>query len=275
MKSMPLRRRRRNRKRDLNAIRRAEIVRHAVHVGAMDTEDRERWLVAYALHNQGAKDQVWGVIRAAQKMGGEITKAEAIAIVDEADAIPHAWGADRLAKHLGLTYDQRRTLRIITIGSVDVKKRDRREIRRVRDKVKKEQKRRANGARPRAEYEANSITAQARAEGVSRTTIYRRKRSEQAKNMPDVTGVSAACLLSAEDGPVSPARGAGPSEGHFVSKKECPRSGRGVAATVGARRLSSSQTATTMAADIHASLPLELRLLALGLPMPEGLARAA
>ena len=218
MKSMPLRRRRHNRNRDLNAIRRAQIVRHAVHVGAMDTEDRERWLVAYALHNQGAKDQAWGVIRAAQKMGGEITKAEAIAIVDEADAIPHAWGADRLAKHLGLTYDQRRTLRITTIGSVDVKKRARREIRRVRDKVKKEQKRRANGARPRAEYEANSITAQARVEGVSRMTIYRRMRSEQAKNMPDVTGVSAACFLSGEDGPVTPAGVEGPSE-----DTSCPR----------------------------------------------------
>jgi hypothetical protein len=38
---------------------------------------------------------------------------------------------------------------------------------------------------------------------------------------------------------------------------------------------SSSQTATTMAADRYESLPLELRLAALCLPMPEVLARAA
>src|SRR5262249_60684811 len=118
--------RRRNRNFDLNPMRRREIIRHAIHVGAMDTEDRDRWVVAHALYNPGAKDQVWGVIRAAQKMGGEITEAEAIAIVDEANAIPRAWGADRLAKHLGLTYQQRTVLGITTIGACDFSRRQRR-----------------------------------------------------------------------------------------------------------------------------------------------------
>src|SRR5262245_54066459 len=89
--------------------------------------------------------------------------------------------------------------------------------------------------------------------GVSRMTIYRRRKQERAKNHPDVTGVSAAIFLSGEDRPVTPAGVEGLSEGHFVSKKECPRSGRGVAATVGASGLTSSQTATTMAADIPIS----------------------
>jgi hypothetical protein len=73
-----------------------------MHVGAMDTEDRSRWLVAFALHNPGARDQVLSVMQVARRMGGEITEAEAIAIAGEAAEIPYAWKADRLAKYLGL-----------------------------------------------------------------------------------------------------------------------------------------------------------------------------
>jgi hypothetical protein len=136
-------RRRRNRNFDINPIRRAETIRHAIDVGAMDSDDRDRWLVAYALHNQSAKDQVWSVMRAAQKMGGEITRAEAIAIVDEANTIPRAWGADRLAKNMASPMTKRQALGLKTIGSVNVTRAERKEIRKVRDKVKKQQKRRA------------------------------------------------------------------------------------------------------------------------------------
>jgi hypothetical protein len=245
-------RRRRNRNFDFAAKRRREIVLHARHVGAMDTEDRERWLVAYALHNPAAKDQVWGMMLAAEKMGGEITRAEAIAIVDEANAIPRAWGADRLAKHLALTYQQRTLLGITTIGACDFSKRQRKKQRKHKARMRKERMRRAGGVLSRVEYEANSTAAKARAEGVSRMTIYRRRKraAEQSKNRPDVTGVSAAIFLSCEDGPVTPAGVEGTSERGFASKK-----GRG---------LPSSQTATTTVADAHEALPTELRLLALG-----------
>src|SRR5262249_30146517 len=109
---------------------------------------------------------------------------------------------------------------------------------------------------------ANSTAAKARAGGVSRMTIYRRKRAaEQAKNRPDVTDVSTAIFLTSEDRPVTPAGVEGLAEWCSAPKK--------------ARGLPSSQTATTMAADVHETLPLELRLWALGLPMPENLARAA
>ena len=43
----------------LPAIRRREIERHALHVGAADTEDLWRWLVAWCWHNdQNARDPV-------------------------------------------------------------------------------------------------------------------------------------------------------------------------------------------------------------------------
>src|SRR5262249_57223180 len=102
MKRVARRQSRRNRKLDINPIRRAQIVRHALDVGAMDSDDRERWLVAYAVHNPQERDQVWGVIRGARKMGGEITRAEAIAIADEANDREHPFSADGLAEYLGL-----------------------------------------------------------------------------------------------------------------------------------------------------------------------------
>jgi hypothetical protein len=256
------RRRRGNRNFDVNAIRRAQIMRHAMSVGAMDSDDRDRWLLMLALHNPGAKDPVYYLMRTAERLGGRITQAEAIAIADEAAEIPRCWSADRVAKFLGLTYRQRTLLGITAIGACDFSKRARKQQRKHKDKMAKEAKRRANGALCRAEYEAKSTAAEARAQRVSRMTIYRRrKRAEQAKNLSDVTGASTAYFLSSEDGPVTPAGVEGTSERGFAPKK--------------ARGLPSSQTATTMAADVHEALPLELRLLALGLPMPENLARAA
>src|SRR5262249_60185505 len=118
-----------------------------------------------------------------------------------------------------------------TIGPKNASKGGRKKWRKRKDRLYRERKRRACGVLARTEYEANSTASKARAEGVSRMTIYRRKQAaEQSKNRPDVTGVSAAIFLSSEDGPVTPADVEGTSERGFASKK-----GRG---------LPSSQTAT-------------------------------
>jgi len=262
---VPAPRRRRNSNFDFAAKRRREIVLHARHLGAAETEDFSRWLIAWVWHNPNAKDQIWSVMECARNMGGKITEAEASDITEQASITRKHRSADNLARFLGVTYAQRQALRLTTIGSVNVKKRARKELRKRRDRMAKKRKRRASGALSRAEYEANSTAAKARAEGVSRMTIYRRKRAaEQSKNRPDVTGVSAAIFLSSEDGPVTPAGVEGTSERGFASKK--------------ARGLPSSQTTTTMVADSHEALPTELRLLALGLAEADwakNLARAA
>jgi len=257
--------RRRNANFDFAAKRRREIVLHARHVGAAETEDFSRWLIAWVWHNPSAKDQIWSVMECAKNMGGKVTEAGASAIIWAASITRKHLTADNLARFLGVTYDQRQALRLTTIGSVNVKRRARKEQRKRHDRLAKERKRRATGVRPRAEYEANSMAAKARAEGVSRMTIYRRIRAaEQARNGLNVTGVSAAIFLSGEDGPVTPAGVEGTSERGFASKK--------------ARGLPSSQTTTTMVADSHEALPTELRLLALGLAEADwakNLARAA
>ena len=188
--------RRRNHNFSFLAKRRHEIVSHARHVGAAQTDDFDRWLMAWVWHNPGTKDQIWSLIECAKNMGGKITEAKASAITEDASITRKHLTADNLARFLGVTFKQRQDLRLTTIGSVNVKKADRRQIRRVRDKVRKERKRRTNGVRPRAEYLANSTAAKARAEGVSRMTIYRRMHAEQAKNGLHVTGVSAAIFAS-------------------------------------------------------------------------------
>jgi hypothetical protein len=246
---------------DFCAKRRNEIVLHARLVGATDTDDFSRWLIAWVWHNRKATDQIWAVMEAAKRMGGKITEAQASAITEEASITRKHLSADNLAKFLGVTYEQRQQLGLMTIGSVNVKKAARKELRKRRDRLAKERKRRASGVRPRTDYEANSTAAKARAEGVSRMTIYRRKRAaEQVRNGSNVTGVSAAIFLSSEDGPVTPAGVEGTSERSFASKRE---------EDFRLRRPRPRWLST------FRSLPLELRLSALCLPMPENLARAA
>jgi hypothetical protein len=61
---------------DFPVKRRREIVLHARYVGAADTEDFSRWLVAWVWHNRKAKDQIWSVMECAKNMGRKITEAE-------------------------------------------------------------------------------------------------------------------------------------------------------------------------------------------------------
>jgi hypothetical protein len=250
--------RRRNGNFDLAAKRRREIVLHARHVGAAETEDFSRWLIAWVWHNRSAKDQIWSVMECAKNMGGKVTEAGASAITEEASITRKHLTAGNLARFLGVTYDQRQALRLTTIGSVNVKKRARKELRKRRDRIAKEQKRRALGMRKQSE--SLSATKPWEKLGMSRAAWYRRNKPRSSGE----TTLSAAIFLSSEDRPVSPEGGAGLAERGFASKK--------------ARGLPSSQTATTMAADAHEALPTELRLLALGLvetDWTKNLARAA
>jgi hypothetical protein len=283
---------------DLLAKRRKEIVLHALHVGAMDTEDRSRWLIAWVWHNRKATDQIWSVMEAAKRMGGQICEAEAAAITEDASITRKHLSADNLARFLGVTYEQRQALHLTTIGSVDVDKRARKERRKHRNRIAKERKRRASGVRARAEYLANSLsTAQPwRGKGMSRRTWYRQNKARRRRG----TSVSAPSFLSGVDRPVPRgerkeefdcrntrlsaavfpddrvAPGGEKKKGIRAARcaplagRDAPKEGRKEG-----RGFPSSQTATTMAVDRLESLPVELRLMALCLPMPENLARAA
>jgi hypothetical protein len=236
---------------DFAAKRRREIVLHARHVGAADTEDLDRWLIAWVWHNRRAKDQIWSVMECARNMGRKISEAEASAVTEEASITRKRLSADNLARFLGVPYEQRQDLRLTTIGSVNVKKRAREELRKLRASKALAAKRRANGVRPRAEYEANSLSSIQpwKEMGMSRRTW------ERHRNKARDASVSTAIFLSSDDRPASP-------EG----KHGCPN---GAVAPKKARGYPSSQTTTTLAVDVYEALPIELRLMALGLPVPK------
>src|SRR5262245_22775734 len=172
MRRVPSRRQRKNF--DFSAKRRREIVLHARHVGAADTEDFSRWLIAWVWHNPKARDSIWSLMEAAKRMGGEITEAEASAVTEEASIIRKCWLADNLARFLGVTYAQRQALGLTTIGSVNVKRRARKELRKRRDRLAKEKKRREMGMR--SQSESLCATQPWRELGTSRAAWYRRNK---------------------------------------------------------------------------------------------------
>ena len=163
------------------ALRRREIIKHGKYIGAADSDDLSRWLIAWVWHNPGAKDQIWSVMECARNIGRKITETEASAITEEASITPKYRTADRLAKYLGVTWAVRQHLGLTTIGSIDVGKKARKERKRA-DRIRSERRRRDSGAAPRAEYEANSLSATKPWEklGMSRRTWERHRSKDDA-----------------------------------------------------------------------------------------------
>ena len=158
---------------DFKVQRRSDIERHARRMQAASTEDFDRWLVVWAQHNARSKDPVGALMMAAQRMGGRITKAEAVATIDYAKESPRPRTADSVARQLGLTYRVREELGITTIGSIDIGKRARKVLRQRKARLREEARRRRRGAKPQSE--SLSQTQPWKALGISRRTWYRRQ----------------------------------------------------------------------------------------------------
>jgi hypothetical protein len=102
--------------------------------------------------------------------------ADVQAIVDEIAADPKKWTSAELGEALNFTGAEWRHLRIRTITPVDMSLADRADFNRVRANGRRRQKRRMQGVRPRAEYEATRKPWVA--EGISKATWYRRRTRE-------------------------------------------------------------------------------------------------
>jgi hypothetical protein len=91
--------------------------------------------------------------------------------------------ADQCGARLRLSYEERTRLRITTIGSFDVNKRQRakrhKERKRIRDRERQARKRAERGALPRAEYLARSLSRPKpwKPSGIKRRTWERRRRA--------------------------------------------------------------------------------------------------
>jgi hypothetical protein len=162
--------------------RRREIERYARDIGAAETDDLSRWLIAWIWHNAGSKDLPGAVMECARRLGRKgFTQAEAEDVIRESWATPRAMKADDLAHYLKLDYETRQALRITTIGAWGADKRERLRRRKERQRQADERRRRQRGARPRAEYEAKSRsqTKPWEGQGISRAQWYRQ---EKVKN---------------------------------------------------------------------------------------------
>jgi hypothetical protein len=179
------------------ATTRREIEKHARHVGAAETDDLSRWLVAWAWFNWRPKDPLWALIMAAYRMGQKgLTEVEAALILEEAGDAPRRMKADALATWLGVTYAERETLRLTRIGACDIGPQARAELRKREHRLRQQRRRREQGAKPRAEWLAANALSRAqpwKAEGISRRQWERRRRKAPE---PDVAGPCAADSFS-------------------------------------------------------------------------------
>ena len=206
---------------DRRVRRRREIEWHAKDVGAAETDDLSRWLIAWIWHNPQAKDQIGAVIECARRMGRkDFTRTEAEAVIDEASRTRRHLSADNLARFLGVTFAVRQRLRLTTIGSTNVGKRARKELRKRRDRLAKEQRRRARGARPQSQ--SLSRTRPWEALNMSRRQWYRNRKQQNG------TTSSTAVFLSSDDKTVPPESSQGrgrPKEGLLPLGSVSPTSG--------------------------------------------------
>lgn len=84
--------------------------------------------------------------------------AEAEKLLVEAITRPQRWRADKLAWRLGLNEADRTALGITTIGAIDLSRADRIKRRKAKHRRLAIARRRAKGAKPRAQYLATSIS---------------------------------------------------------------------------------------------------------------------
>jgi len=245
---------RRRKQFDWRAKRRREIEAYARYVGAADTDDLARFLIAWVWHiDSRTKDRIYAVQECAYRLGRkDFSAAEAEAVLEESSITRRCWSADNLARFLGVKYLDRQRLGLTMIGSIDIGKRARKVLRKRNDRLYHERRRRAQGARPHPQ--SLSQTKPWEAMNMSRRSWYRRRNKGTTGTVG--TNSSAAVFLSTSDEVVPLAR----------------LRRRGIRGGLRPGRKKEEfvlQTADTMAVDeavsAYGELPLELRLLALGL----------
>lgn len=122
------------------------------------------------------------VMAGIEKWAPWMTMAEANEMGSRAMFRPSRYKADDLAWKLKLNKLDRRTLGITTIGAIDEGKAARTKRRRQLDRQRKENERRAKGAKARKVYEQQSAERHRpwELEGISRRTWYRRRGTSAA-----------------------------------------------------------------------------------------------
>jgi hypothetical protein len=167
---------------DIRRRRRREIEALVQDIGAAETDEYPRYLVLWAQALPENADRMIGILRnASLRMRHQITEDEARDIIEEARTTLRPRTPDGWARALGLTYTRRQRIGITTIGAIDVNKRQRTQLRKLRAHERYRRRRQALGATPRTQ--SLSALKPWAAEGISRRTWERRRRADANSNV--------------------------------------------------------------------------------------------
>jgi hypothetical protein len=169
-----------NKGHNITVLRLLHIEKHTRYMQAGDTDDYDRWLIAWCWCNPG--HDIEHLIEASRRMGRKISRDEAEAVMDEAEASEPKRSAAAVGRWLGVTDEIRERLKLWTIHPIDVGREQMKARRERRKRESKERRRRERGAILRADYEARSLSKAKpwEAEGISRRTWYRRQQQTVA-----------------------------------------------------------------------------------------------
>ena len=166
---------------DIRRRRRREIEALVQDLGPAEI-DYPRHLVLWAQALPENADRMIGILRnASRRMRHEITEDESRDIIEKARSTSRPRTPDGWARALGLTYARRQRIGITTIGAIDVNKRQRTHLRKLRENERYRRRRQALGATPRTQ--SLSALKPWAAEGISRRTWERRRRADANSNV--------------------------------------------------------------------------------------------
>jgi hypothetical protein len=164
------------------SLRRAEIIVIAIRKGVADTEDLDRFLIAWFWHRpmSAYRDPITALIDVAKRMGrDDFTEAEAEEIIKASKRGRPLYKTDDLGEYLRLFDAERTEWGIKTIGACDVSRRQRARRRKRQRREREAERRRRHGARPRSQ--SLSRTQPWQSKGISRKTWERQRRQEAAE----------------------------------------------------------------------------------------------
>jgi hypothetical protein len=150
------------------------------HRGLPDTDDRDIYL-EMAAHHLSPKDGdlIFALDNWARRLGATLPECELREVASRIEKKRLKFGSDTIGKKLRVTYNERSAIKLTTIGCYDVSKAERAQLRKQRDRLRHQARRRQSGATPRDQYLANSLSRQRPwlAESISRATWYRRHKT--------------------------------------------------------------------------------------------------
>jgi hypothetical protein len=228
-----------------------DLVRYR-HKTLPDTDDRSTYLRFWAWHNLHSKHQREDLQAFGRRLGVTLPDGELEATVRYVQRRElRKFLASTLGEHLQLTDDERTVLHITTIEAHNITPAERRRRRREMKIVKQRERRRAQGVKPRVVYEQNSLTRTKpwEAQGISRTTWYRRRRNKAGKQPG--TSLRASTLLTGLEGRTPVPIGTPPVL-HLQQARGLPRE---------------EPLVPSLDLSAYERLPLEVRLACLCLPL--------